>query len=74
MKKNSRLLSSHHYHNFFGIEWYRSRGEEPQDGAVFRSSNHIVYQEITLCCKCGLLLEHDRRQSYVHTRLRSFAF
>ncbi|KAI8416823.1 hypothetical protein FOFC_03136 [Fusarium oxysporum] len=42
MKKGSRLLSSHHYHNFFSIEGYRSRGEDPRDGAMFRSSNHLV--------------------------------
>ncbi|KAJ0130708.1 Uncharacterized protein HZ326_26195 [Fusarium oxysporum f. sp. albedinis] len=44
-KKGSRLLSSHHYHNFFGIEWYRSRGEEPQDGAMLRSSTILFYDD-----------------------------
>ncbi|KAI8396311.1 hypothetical protein FOFC_20858 [Fusarium oxysporum] len=38
------------------------------------SHYHEVYQEIPFCCKCGLLLENGRRQSYVHTRLRSFTF
>ncbi|EWZ77716.1 hypothetical protein FOXG_22699 [Fusarium oxysporum f. sp. lycopersici 4287] len=45
MKKGSRVLSSHHYHNFFGIEWYRSRGEEPQDGAMLRSSTILLYDD-----------------------------
>ncbi|KAI8397242.1 hypothetical protein FOFC_20514 [Fusarium oxysporum] len=44
MKKGSRL-SSHHYDNFFGIEWYRSRGEEPQDGAMLRSSTILLYDD-----------------------------